>query len=71
MENHLYTEYYVALLFGPDGILHLDVPIEVHDAEDYVDTQSSHTNTRSQNPEELGLPPDFLRERLALCGMNP
>jgi len=38
-----------ALYVGPDGILHLDVPIEVHDAEiEVMVTQSSHTNTKAK-----------------------
>jgi len=48
MENH-HAEYYVAPYVGPDGILHLDVPIEVHDAEiEVMVTVKAPTEAKTQ-----------------------
>lgn len=50
---------------GPDGILHLNIPVGLHDAEIEVTvTVQPVTTAKAKTPEELGYPPDFF-ERTA------
>ena len=45
---------------GKDGILHLDVPVGVHDAEIEVTvTIRPVAPSQAKTPEELGYPPSF------------
>ena len=45
---------------GEDGILHLDVPVGVHDAEIEVTvTFKAIIPPKAKTPEELGYPPGF------------
>lgn len=46
---------------GSDGILHLDVPVGVHDAEIEVTVtiQPVDPQPEAKTPEELGWPPGF------------
>lgn len=50
---------------GSDGILHLDIPVGVHDAElEVTVTVQPIAPPEAKTPEELGYPPDFF-ERTA------
>ena len=45
---------------GSDGILHLDVPVGIHDADlEVTVTVQSVTALKAKTLEELGYPPDF------------
>lgn len=45
---------------GPDGILHLDIPVGVHDADLEVTVMVQPvTAPKTKTTEELGYPPDF------------
>ena len=50
---------------GPDGILHLDVPVGIHDVDlEVLVTVQSVIALKAKTPEELGYPTDFF-ERTA------
>ena len=53
---------------GADGILHLDVPVGVHDAdfEVTVTLKAVTPKAEAKTPEELGWPPGFF-EQTAGC----
>ena len=52
---------------GSDGILHLEVPVGLHDAGVEVTvTIQPVTPAKAKTPEELGYPPDFF-EKTAGC----
>jgi len=45
---------------GSDGILHLDIPVGVNDADlEVTVTVQPVTAPKAKTPEELGYPPDF------------
>lgn len=45
---------------GKDGILHLDVPVTIHDADlEVTVTVQPVTPAQTKSPQELGYPPDF------------
>lgn len=48
---------------GSDGILHLEVPVGLHDAGVEVTvTIQPVTPAKAKTPEELGYPPDFFEK---------
>ena len=52
---------------GSDGILHLDVPVGIHDVDlEVIVTVQSVTALKVKTPEELGYPTDFF-ERTFGC----
>jgi hypothetical protein len=48
---------------GSDGILHLDVPVGIHDVDlEVIVTVQSVTALKVKTPEELGYPADFFEK---------
>lgn len=57
---------------GPDGILHLDVPVGVHDADLEVTVMIQPvTPPERKSPQELGYPPDFFERTFGSLSDDP
>ena len=58
---------------GADGILHLDIPVEVTDKqiEVTVTYQMLEPSTAPKTPEELGWPPGFFEQTAGALADDP
>ncbi len=58
---------------GTDGILHLDIPIEIIDTEVEIMViyQALQPPAQLNTPEELGYPPNFFEETYGSCASDP
>ena len=58
---------------GTDGILHLDIPVEIIDAEVEIMViyQRLQPPAQPNTPEELGYPPGFFEQTYGSCADDP
>ncbi len=58
---------------GIDGILHLDIPVEITniEVEIMVIYQPLESPTQQNTPEELGYPPGFFEQTYGSCADDP
>jgi hypothetical protein len=58
---------------GADGILHLDIPVEIKNnyVEIMVIYQPLKPPAQLNTPEELGYPPNFFEETYGSCADDP
>lgn len=58
---------------GTDGILHLDIPVEIIDTEVEIMViyQQLQPLAQPNTPEELGYPPNFFEETYGSCASDP
>ncbi len=58
---------------GIDGILHLDIPVEIIDTEVEIMViyQALQPPAQTNTPEELGYPPNFFEQTYGSCADDP